>query len=223
MGLTFQMSPILTQAERAAWAEALSSWCLWGNPRSPVWLELRVRREKRQKTRLKRKEGPEPSGPIGCVKVFSSVLRHWEPVCKCHTEGHDGFCLSTLATCREWLGEASWYMETRWQGPAMLFCFLAWDPDEGRVGLPCYRKPQALLDILFSVFSSGQHKGSLFLLCSPRFLWPKERPSPSTSCSPESAGEALAAGSGQGSLLSPCQPFHCFDLCWRCCCFPSLG
>lgn len=56
------------------------------------------------------------------------------------------------------------------EGPGMLFCFLAWDPDEGRVCLPCYRKPQVLFGILFSLLFSVQHEGSFSLLCGPCFF-----------------------------------------------------
>ena len=74
MGLTFQMSPILTQAERAAWAEALSSWCLWGNSRSLMWLELRVGRERGHKTKLKR-GGTRACRPCRPFKGFSCYPR----------------------------------------------------------------------------------------------------------------------------------------------------
>lgn len=163
MGLTFQMSPILTQAERAAWAEALSSWCLWGNPRSLVLLEGK----KGQKTGLKRKEGPEHAGLIGCVKIFPChrTLGHWESICKCHVEGreHPG-CMWRMT----WRRECMHGDEFRRPHHAVLFSSLG-SRRRWRC-LPCYKKLQELLGIIFSVFSSGQHEGSLSLLCSPSFF-----------------------------------------------------
>lgn len=157
MGLTFHMSPVLTQAEGATWAEALSSWCLWGNPRSPVWLELRVAREKGQKTKQKRKEGPEHAGLVGPVKILVFVPGQWKATCKCHVEGTDEWCVLLENTGSMWrrARRSKFYMETSSKGPIILFCFLAWGPDEGRVCLPCCRTPQALLGILFSLFSSA--------------------------------------------------------------------
>lgn len=50
-------------------------------------MERRVRREKGQKIKLKRKEGPECAGLVGHVKILASVLGQWEAICKCHVEG----------------------------------------------------------------------------------------------------------------------------------------
>lgn len=61
-------------------------------------------------------------------------------------------------------------METSSEGHIMLICLLAWDAEEDRVCLACYRKPQALLGILFSLFLLRFDEGSLSLLCSSWFL-----------------------------------------------------
>ena len=208
MGLTFQMSPILTQAERATWAEALVPL---RKPKKPVWLELRIVREKVQELKLQRRGEAEHADLIGHVKILALCLGNGKPFVNVMTRGSmsDVFFHSTLAACGEWLGGRSWNMETSSEGPILLFCFLAWSRQ--KFVFLVTETPKHYL-ASFSFFSPQRiSAGSLCLLCSSWFLWSQKGAMPSTPSHPaEAIMEATAAASGCGSEFWAHQPFSSF-------------